>query len=222
MHTNLVSIAAAVTLATCITCICGCPNPVHVERKAQVRVAGTLLVVPFQSGKDYYYDSEAGNAVARNAVKALALNSRNITSVDSLKARGPLRSLILEKTIDTAAWAEIGREAGADYILYGSVDELSWRDLDDPSLPRCNFTISFTVVDTSESREIFHTTRTGRYPIMLLADGGVSVYEMGDEGLRFRAYAYIGKVVARTFYDHMVTRFEVLSLQEGANTTPAE
>lgn len=220
MYAKPARIAAATCLVVCLACAFGCSNPIRIKQEAQVHVTGTLLIVPLRDETNYYFDSKAGNAVALNAAKVLAVNSENVTCVDSFKVRGPLRSLFLDETIDAATWAQIGRKAGADYILYGSIDKLSWRDKDDMSLPACHFTISYTVVDTSQSREIFHTTWTGRYPIMLLADGGTSVYEMGRQGLRSRAYAYIGEVIAKTFYDHMITKFEALSLKEGSSTAP--
>ena len=54
----------------------------------------------------------------------------------------------------------------------------------------------------------------GRYPSRLLADGSITVFEMGEQGLRRRAYEHIGEVVARTFYYHVLSRFEEESIVE--------
>jgi len=207
--------------ALCLVLVCaaGCVSRVHSTHGAEAKLKGKVLVAPFRERRAYYYDSEDGRAVAAAASGYLERNA-GTAPVDWSKARGPVRAKLTSGGPEKEDWALIAREAGADYIIHGSIDSLGWQNPNNPQLPRCVFTITYSAIRASDGKEVYHNTRSGVYPAMMLGEGSVSVYEMGPEGLRRRALDNMGKVVARTFYNHTLTRFEADAVQEGPTYIP--
>jgi len=114
----------------------------------------------------------------------------------------------MDASVSDEQWKEIGSALAADYLVHGSIDNISWTDPEDPIMPRCIFTVSYAVFDVVAGADVYSVTKAGRYPYMLAGDRGVSVFEMGPEGLRVRAFLYIGQLIARTFYAYHTDQFE--------------
>ncbi len=196
----------------------GCATPIGTTReKAMVSVKGKIVFIPLRESHYYYYDYEGGTAIANAAVADLLLNSKDLVPVDSAPVRGLVRSTLLAEEVTPDDWALIGRNAGADYIVVGSVDNISWIDPADPITPRCVFTVSFQVIDAASRKVVYSGARSGRYPVMSLGDQGVSVYEMGLDGLKRRAYTHIGQSVGRTFHDYYVRNGEKNAMDNNAS-----
>ena len=193
-------------------------GPRNSERRApRVAVSGKVVFIPPRAGESFYFDAEAGVRIARAAAIALRTNRPRLVPTDFAVARGPLRSLILEEYISPEQWADVARACGADYLVHGTIDRIGWVDPFDPSLPRCTFTLTYSVVEVARAREILRTTVSGAYPVNVIADGGVTVFAMGPDGLRERAYEYMGALLARTFYAHTISVFEVKELSQSEN-----
>lgn len=205
---------AAVTVIVMAALAAGCPRTTII-RPALVRVrrGARILFVPLRDRQEYYYDHKPGIAVARSASYALEKSTGYLTAVNYAKARGPVRAMVLEDAVTTEIWARIGAGLDADYVVSGSIEKIRWLDPADPSLPRCYFSISYVVVDVARRREIYRTMLSGEYPIGLVADEGVTVFDMGPEGLKARAYEYIGRLLGRTFYRHEVSVIEEYTIR---------
>lgn len=186
--------AAAVALAA--LCAGGCSQMGYYGHAAELKLKGRILVVPLSDADNYYYDSKEGVAIAEAVVGELVRNSKTLDPIPPEKAKGPVRSAIL----GPVDWAEVGGGTGADYVLYGSLDELLWKDPADPMLPRCVFRVTYSVYSVALKTNVYTSTKAGKYPHRLLSDSGVSVYEMGTDLFTERSYQYIGHVIARTFY----------------------
>jgi len=214
MFSNMRSPAGCLALAA-LFLAAGCRSANYQRRPARVKAGGPVVFIPLRDAENFYFDAEAGVAIARAATHALENNAPRAQTVDFARARGPLRTMILEDNIAVAQWARIAREAGADYLVHGSLDHIAWVDPMDQTVPRCTFTITYAVVRAADPAEIYRATVSGAYPVNVIADRGVTVYEMGREGLRTNAYDYIGTLIARTFYPHTLNIFEVRGLSEG-------
>ncbi len=204
-----------VSLLVALT-VSGCADRVNVKRRAERRISGSLLVVPFSDTANYYYDSPGGNAVTYSVVGNITKNVPRVSLVDASRVRGLVRAAIIENNLSADTWATIGLGAQAEFVLHGSIDRITWTDPLDPGLPRCNFTVTYSLVDVSRRKILETWSKNGEYPPMMLADSGVTVYEMGLSVLKSRSYTFIGKAVARTFYDHKLTRFEVRSVRDAS------
>ncbi len=213
-HVPVVKCAVAVALLLS----CGCRVSTHTRRKALLRASGTVLFVPFREGGQFHYDSEGGVVIAVSAGTALRSSSSRCTPVDSDKARGAVRTLVLAEEISPDDWAEVGAEIGADWVVHGEILETSWRDKIDDSIPRCNFTMEYAVVNVERRRTVLERTVSGSYPVRLVGDDGFLVFDMSPEMLQLKAYAYMGTVVARTFYDYEISRLEERGITETAGT----
>lgn len=194
-----------------------CMSPNRKNYPPRVVVKGKVVFIPPRDADSFYFDATGGARIARAAGETLRMNRPRLKPVDFAAARGPLRSLILEEDISPDQWAAVATAAGADYLVHGSIDRIAWFDPFDRSLPRCTFTMTYSVVAAAKAREIFRTTVSGAYPVNIIADRGVTVFEMGPEGLRDRAYHYMGTVMARTFYAHSVSIFEAKQLTQSVN-----
>jgi hypothetical protein len=175
----------------------GCIAENRVTQRETLSVKGRIVFVPLRDSSGYYYDSANGVAVANAAVEALATNARRVSPVPYGAARGVVRSGIMEQKVD---WQKAGQAAKADFVVYGSIDEISWKDPDNPGIPKCIFTITYSVYNVAKGADIYGVTLSGRYPFLMLADQGITVYEMGAEGLKKKSLVYIGQVMSRTFY----------------------
>lgn len=202
---------AALTAIVAAALVAGCvggrtkiikPPLVKVGRNARI------LFVPLRNEQEYYYDHAPGIAMARSASYALEKSTDSLAAVKYAKARGPVRTMFVDDRVTTEMWARIGAQVDADYVVTGSVDKIRWSDAADPSLPRCYFTISYAVINVAKQKRIYRTMLSGEYPVGLLADGGVTVFQMGSQGLKDRAYEYIGRQLGRTFYRHEVSVIE--------------
>jgi len=214
MFSSMRSPAACAALAA-LFFTAGCRSANYQRRPARVKASGAVVFIPLRDGENFYFDADGGVAIARAATRALDNNASRVEAADFARARGPLRTMILEDKIAVGQWARIAREAGADYLVHGSLDRVAWVDPMDQTVPRCTFTITYAVVRAAEPAEVYRTTVSGAYPVNVIADRGVTVYEMGHEGLRTNAYDYIGTLIARTFYPHTLNIFEARGLTEG-------
>jgi len=201
--------ALAVSLAGCSS-VGG-----SVTYKPLVRAKGKVLFVPFRSERGYYYDDEGGTVIAAAAAAELERNSPDAVALDSSASMHLVRALAVNEKVTPSDWASLGSEVGADWVVFGSVGEISWQDKMDPSVPRCNFTVTYEVIQVARKRAVLGRTVSGVYPYQAVADEGISVFEMGPDMLQFRSYAYIGRVVARTFFAHRLPLLEHRSLIEG-------
>lgn len=199
----------AVAVVAAAVLLFGCAGQNLFPAGPEVKAKGGILFVPFKDASSYYYDSPAGIAVADRAAEAVAVNVHDVSAVPCESARGQVRSSVMDKKTD---WTKVGRGCGADYVVYGSIDRISWSDPSDPAIPRCFFTITYSVYDVSKSADIYRVTKSGKYPPGLFADKGVTTFEMGAEGFRIRALQYIGEVVGRTFYTIKLSDTEADSL----------
>ncbi|MHC4712545.1 MAG: hypothetical protein ACYTAN_04645 [Planctomycetota bacterium] len=206
-------------LAAALVFSCGCRVSTHTRRKALLRARGKVLFVPFREGTEFHYDSEGGVVIAVSAATALKSNSSRSSAADSSEARGAVRTLVLAEEITPEDWAAVGAEVGADWVVYGEIIDTSWRDKMDQSIPRCNFTMKYAAVHVPRRRIALARTVSGTYPVRLVADDGVLVFDMSPDMLRFKSYAYMGTVVARTFYVYEISRLEERGLTESENTT---
>jgi len=208
---------ALLSLCLSAALICGCNGPTIGERKdAELTLSGKVLIIPLRDATQYYFDSEEGILIADAAINSLVFGSGKLSAVDYKKSRGPIRGTVLETGLTNQQWAAIGRDAGADYMVYGTIGSLSWRDPDDPVIPRCNFNVTYSVFDVAAADVIYTNTVAGTYPYMRYGAKGMSVFDMGAEGLRTRALAYIGQIIARTFYPYETNDLEQNSLQRAA------
>lgn len=219
MGKGLRAICAFAAACATAAALSGCYNRVSVEQKAIMRVSEPMLIVPFRDAGNFYYDCEAGERIANSAMDALRVAQPTLVVGDYGTARGVVRSFALEQEMGDAAWAEIARAAGTRYVLYGSVDNLSWSDPDNPSLPRCIFTVSYSVFDATRAKTVLSAVRKGRYPVQMLGDNGLYVFEMSRDRFRALAYDYVGTVVARTFFDHTTSRREDELMAGSGSTT---
>jgi hypothetical protein len=197
--------AVAVCAAAALS---GCGLSPYAKKSAQIKVSGTVLFVPLRDKASYYYDSAEGLAIANAAMRFMRTKAGAVRLADYASARGPVRSAVM----GAPDWTEIAKAARASYVVYGSIDEISWVDPDDPVMPRCLFTVSYHVFDAARGTDAYAATVSGRYPYLLVGDKGTSVFEMGSGGLEARAFAYIGEVIARTFYAHTISQSEDESL----------
>ena len=184
-------------LAVTSLVMAGCIAENRVIQREALSAKGNVVFVPFKDSSGYYYDSASGTAIANAATEALAINAKRVFPVPYGPARGVVRSGIVEQKVD---WQKAGQAAKADFVVYGSIDEISWKDPDDPGIPKCIFTVTYSVYDVAKNADIYGATLSGRYPFLMLADQGITVYEMGAEGLKKKSLVYIGQVLSRTFY----------------------
>ncbi len=198
------------TVALMAALAAGCAGRTAITKPPLVKVGrnARILFVPLRNKQEYYYDHEPGIAMARSASYALEKSTGSLTAVNYTKARGPVRTTFVDNRVTTEIWAQIGAQVEADYVVSGSVDSIRWSDPADSSLPRCYFTVSYAVINVAKSKEIYRTMLSGEYPVRLLTDKGVTVFQMGPQGLKDRAYEYIGRLLGRTFYRHEVSVIE--------------
>jgi hypothetical protein len=200
--------------------VSGCNTPTIGQRKeAELTLTGKVLVIPLRDAAQYYFDSEDGKLVADAVLNSLKFNAGTLSAIDYNMVRGPIRGAVLETSLTKEEWAAIGRDAGVDYMVYGTIGSLSWRDTDDPVIPRCIFTVTYYVFDVAAADVIYTNTIAGSYHYMKYGDKGMSVFDMGGEGLRTRALAYIGEIIARTFYAYNTNDFEEGSIRSAAHKT---
>lgn len=200
---------AVIALFVAALAASGCAMPDKVRRTAAVKLApdSKVMFVPLKEKNAYYYDSVDGIGIAQAAGEALSTNFRELAVVDFNLARGPLRSIILQPAVTDADWTGIGRAAGVDYIVYGTLTA-AWKDPGDAVTPRAAFEVAYTVFDVAAGRGIYAGSKAGLYPTRGLSDNGTTVFEMGEAGLHARAQAHIGKALARTFYTSTITKRE--------------
>ncbi len=196
----------------------GCSTPPNHERRpAKVSAAGKVVFIPPRCADSFYFDTDGSVSIARAASLAIEQNASKLRAIDFTVTRGPLRAMILEDAPTTEQWARIAAEAGADYLVHAQIDSLNWLDPMDTTLPRCTFTITYSVVQAAGSREIYRSTVSGVYPAGVIAERGVTVFDMGMEGLQRNSYQYMGTLLARTFYRHTISIFEARGLDQGPN-----
>lgn len=180
------------------------------ETKLPKKVTSKVLVVPFSDAQSYYYDSQDGGAIADAAAAAIAACGEKITVLPYDKARGLIRgSFALNEPVN---WKDVGEMTGADYIIHGNVDTITWLDQYTPDLPRCTFSVTYRVYDVKLGQQIYAVNKLGVYPVSLIGPWGAAGYAQGIEGLKPRAYIYIGRVVAGTLCTYPMDRREEESI----------
>jgi len=195
-----------------LTVLGGCAS-LTVKQPAALKAKGTILVVPLREPNLFYFDSEAGIEMASFASAAIQNNMTELEALDYRTTRGAIRALLLSETIAEADWVQIGLDAGADYVLYGTIDLLRWTEPENPSMPRGVFTITYYVMDVAQCAEVLRMTVSSRYPYRTLSDDGMAVFEMTTNELKQRTYHYAGELLAETFYEHRVSKLEKLFLK---------
>ena len=197
--------------------LAGCLGPQPVTHPAALKAEGGVLFVPFSDRENYYYDSQEGVGIAEAASEVLRISAKRLTPVPYEAVRGLVRSSVMEESVD---WKAVGQAAKANYVVHGAINRIAWNDPSEPSIPRCIFTVTYGVYDVAVGADSYRATRSGRYPFTLVADKGVTVYEMGPEGLRSRALIYIGRVVSRTFYRATISAAENEALSSKEEQLP--
>ena len=203
MAKRLVLVAAAVALAVS----CG-TSRTTVEHRREIKLRpGTVLVVPLRDKENYYYDSLDGGGAADGAILTLAANCPQLAPADYSKVRGLIRSDIMNDGANLD-WTAIGRAAEADYVVYGSVDDIRWGDKWDPSMPRCYFTLTYFVHDVKAGTRIYGVTKAGQYPVTLVGDWDIAQQPPTKQNIEQRARAFMGSLIAKSFYSCTISRLE--------------
>lgn len=188
--------------------LAGCAGNIRTAvHRSEIRAKGTVLFVPLGHGDIAFYDSPDGTAIARDAAEALLTHARGLRPVDAAALRGPVRAAFLESP-EGVAWEQIALEAGADYVVYGNINELSWKDKLSPSINRCNFTVTYHVYDARAGEEIYSVRKMGIYPSSAIGNWGLTTPRQSALVFRAQSHAYIGRVIASTFFTYKTPRRE--------------
>jgi len=100
--------------------------------------------------------------------------------------------------------AAIGRQFGADVVVYLEVAEFSLRDPREPQYYQARITASVFVYDLARAEQVSGPIELSRADLVAPAGGPVSVYDASPRRIRKLACEQFAEVVARKFYDHQV------------------
>jgi len=200
-------VAAAVAAVAIIAAGCNDLGGHMADHRAEIKIKGKVLVVPFRDAQAYYYDSEDGGPITDAAVIALQTQAGDkITCVDYGKVRGMLRGAFATK--EDISWTDVGRAAGADYVVYGTLNSINWEDPNTPGMPRCSFSITYYVHDVAHAKRVYGVTKAGFFPVTIVGNWGVSAAALSVEALKPKAYIYIGRNVANSFVTMTIDKRE--------------
>lgn len=147
LHRPLMAVSLALALSAC-----GCrvfTADKFEEPRFDVR-GHNLLLLPFRQGKLWYYESPRGSEMARAVAVHLQENCSSALMDDS-----QVQKQILENFEDPPPLARWGKAAGARFVIYGDLIDLSTRRQSIIGMVQGHIQVSFQVWDVEKDQLVF-------------------------------------------------------------------
>ncbi len=162
----------------------------------------TMVVIPFKSWKDGYFDSKQGIDLA----KAITLRVKLNADSEELKmvSMEELEKLDEQQDIRSMSWEELATELGADYVCIGEISDFETSLATDIGLMRGKMRCEVQVLDaTRNNRLVFNEEDEFRYPDVQTNEFiGYSTLNKTEADIERGLLASAARALALHFYSH--------------------
>jgi hypothetical protein len=193
----------------CVLCGCGPASAIvavgtrlgaddEVTRKAEYEFGSrTVVVVPFRDERHTYGESPDGMDLAVAVTGEMIRNN----AVKNLKSAEPVRELLRTSNPETVDWAEVARQAGAQLVLSGDIQQFTLKDPKHIMIVRGTCKLNYFVYDAAKNAVVYSARGVEVY----YPDRGAGIPENSIdnlETLRSTLLAVTAQKVVQKFYTY--------------------
>jgi hypothetical protein len=192
----------------CVLCGCGPASAVvavgtrlgaddDVTRKAEYEFGSrSVVVVPFRDERHTYGESPDGMALA----VAVTGELMRTNAVKNLKSAEPARALLDANNPDTVPWAEVAKQAGAQFVLTGDIQQFTLKDPKHIMIVRGTCKLNYFVYDAATNAVVYSARGVEVY----YPERGAGIPEnvIDPETLRSTLLAATAHKIVQKFYTY--------------------
>ena len=168
-------------------------NPQEKTIEREVNLDGrTAVVIPFQEKGGAYFASMDGAELAERVARQMMANMPKTQFVGTLPARESVEKSTTESTL-----AELGKAAGADVVVTGTLTEFRTKEPKTQLVLRGTCSAQVMVYDVKAMKTIKSWTVTVRYPEM---GEGIPETDTTESAVRDAVLKRTADLIAKKFY----------------------
>ena len=192
----------------CVLCGCGPASAVvavgtrlgaddDVTRKAEYEFGSrSVVVVPFRDERHAYGESPDGMALA----VAVTGELMRTNAVKNLKSAEPARALLEANNPDTVPWAEVAKQAGAQLVLTGDIQQFTLKDPKHIMIVRGTCKLNYFVYDAATNAVVYSARGVEVY--YPERGAGIPENDIDPETLRSTLLAATAHKIVQKFYTY--------------------
>ena len=155
-----------------------------------------IVVIPFRDQRHTYYESRDGVDLATVVTGELIKRG----AATDVKLDPQLQSAFEGQDPDRVVWADIGRKAGAELVLFGSLDRFTLKDPKTIGIVRGTAVVNFFIYDVKKDGLVY--TKRGLEVYHPETGAGIAESDISSEKLRRILLAKTAMKIVQKFYTY--------------------